>query len=68
MDECPHMRSCAMYPLLTLAGSLRTWQVRYCQGDFKSCERYRRTAQGREVPPNLMPNGMTLRLTPTGGK
>jgi len=62
------MRSCAMYPLLTLAGSLRTWQVRYCQGDYNGCERYRRTLQGREVPPNLMPNGMTLRHTPTGVK
>jgi len=57
-----------MYPLLTLAGTLRTWQVRYCQGDFGGCERYRRTLQGREVPANLMPNGMVLRHTPTGTK
>jgi len=53
-----------MYPLLTLAGSLRTWQVRYCQGDFEGCERYKRTLQGRQVPANLMPNGMTLKAQP----
>jgi hypothetical protein len=57
-----------MYPLLTLAGTLRTWQVRYCKGEFSGCERYRRTQQGREVPANLMPNGMVLRQTPTGAK
>ncbi len=45
-----------MYPLLTLAGTLRTWQVRYCKGEFSGCERYRRTQQGREVPANLMPS------------
>lgn len=57
-----------MYPLLTLAGTLRTWQVRYCKGEFSGCERYRRTQQGREVPANLMPNGMVLRQTPAGAK
>jgi hypothetical protein len=59
------MSACPMYPLLTLAGSLRTWQVRYCQGEFTSCERYKRTLQGRQVPANLMPNGMSLRQQPT---
>lgn len=50
-----------MYSLFTLAGTLRTWQVRYCQGEFSGCERYKRSLQGREVPINLMPNGMVLR-------
>jgi hypothetical protein len=50
-----------MYPLLTLSGTLKTWQIRYCKGDFEACERYRRTSQGRRVPPELMPNGMLLK-------
>jgi len=69
MTDCPNMRTCAMYPLLTLAGTLRTWQTRYCQGEFEGCERYKRTLQGRTVPANLMPNGMLLRQQPaTSGK
>ena len=55
------MTGCAMYTLLTLSGSLQTWQIRYCKGDFESCERYRRTQQGRNVPAQLMPNGMLLK-------
>ncbi|HEX2735873.1 MAG TPA: hypothetical protein VHM70_29940 [Polyangiaceae bacterium] len=61
MSECPHMKRCAMYPLFTLAGTLKTWQIRYCTGEFALCERYQRSLRGQPVPPELMPNGTMLR-------
>jgi len=59
--DCPQKKSCAMFPLLKLSGTLRAWQSRYCEGDFEACERYRRSSQGRPVPQQLMPNGSMLR-------
>lgn len=50
-----------MYPLLSLAGSLKTWQIRYCNAEYSSCERYKRSTQGRQVPAELMPNGVLLK-------
>jgi len=52
-----------MYPLLTLSGTLKTWQIRYCQADYHQCERYRRALLGQPVSPELMPNGALLRRT-----
>ena len=62
--ECPNSRGCAMYPLLTLSATLKTWQIRYCNGDFAACERYKRGLQGIPVPPELMPNGVLLKKAP----
>lgn len=59
--ECTHIKSCEMYTLLRLAGTLRAWQNRYCRADYTQCERYKRSQQGREVPVNLMPNGEKLK-------
>jgi hypothetical protein len=55
-----------MYPLLSLANVLKTWQVRYCTGDYTSCERYKRGLRGLPVPQELMPNGATLRRSSSG--
>jgi hypothetical protein len=51
-----------MYALLKLSGTLKAWQARYCRADYKSCARYQASLQGRRVPPNLMPNGVLLRV------
>lgn len=59
-NKCPNMSACSMFPLLSLAGTLKTWQVRYCSGEFETCERYKRTLRGLPVAPDLMPNGVTL--------
>lgn len=59
--NCPHMNGCAMFGLFSLAGALATWKTNYCSADFTRCERYQRSAQGRVVPTNLMPNGALLR-------
>lgn len=50
-----------MYSLLKLAGTLKTWQLRYCQADFSECARYKLSCEGKRVPINLMPNGALLR-------
>jgi hypothetical protein len=55
-----------MYQVLSLAGTLKAWQVRYCQSEFTTCARYQRSAEGRHVPINLMPNGALLKKPDKG--
>jgi len=57
-----------MYALLRLAGSLETWQSRYCRADFTGCARYKLAQSGQLVPLNLMPNGARLRTQETPPK
>lgn len=54
------MEGCAMFPLLNLSGTLKTWKIRYCSNDYGQCERYRRTERGQPVAPDMMPNGVRL--------
>lgn len=61
--HCPHMLSCPMYKLLTYAGTLATWKIRYCQGPYTTCARYKLSVVGNPVPINLMPNGALLNRT-----
>ena len=61
-NDCPHISSCEMYSLLRLAGTLKTWQSRYCCADYGQCARYQRSSQGMPVPKNLMPNGSLLKV------
>jgi len=49
-----------MFPLLSLSGTLKTWQIRYCDGDYSKCARYERNERGLPVAPDLMPNGVLL--------
>ncbi|MCA9578627.1 MAG: hypothetical protein R3B40_07060 [Polyangiales bacterium] len=58
---CPNMGSCAMYGLFKHAGTLSVFKIRYCNGAFESCARYRVASEGRVVPLRLMPNGQTLK-------
>jgi hypothetical protein len=55
-----------MFRLLKLAGTLRTWQIRYCAADFTACARYQVAQTGRSVPQSLMPNGQHLRFATNG--
>ena len=59
------MERCSLYPLFLLQASLKTWQIRYCAGEFEKCERYRRVQQHQTVPANMLPNGKRL---PAGKK
>lgn len=65
--ECPNKKSCPMFGLFRLAGALKTWQIRYCNADFTTCERHRLSGAGRHVPQNLMPNGALLKVPGAGG-
>ncbi len=58
--SCPHMASCALYPLFRLRANLSLWQERYCQAHYQECERFKLSENGQSVPDNLLPNGMTL--------
>ncbi len=60
MDICPHVETCRLYPLFTLQASLKTWQLRYCQGNYGTCQRYRLAKRGEPVPLQLLPNGKML--------
>jgi hypothetical protein len=51
-----------MYDLLRAAGTLKTWQIRYCSGGFERCARYKLASDGRSVPANLLPSGQLLRF------
>lgn len=53
-----------MFPLFQLKGTLRVWQLNYCQGAFESCERFQKSCTGEAVEPNLLPNGKRLVLDP----
>ncbi len=64
-SQCPHLASCALYPLFTMKATLSVWQTNYCQGDYARCERYQRSCRGEKVPQNLLPNGKLLSI---GGK
>ncbi len=59
---CPHSSSCPMFSLLRAAGTLRAWQMRYCDADYHACARHQMSTSGREVPRNLLPNGQVLRF------
>ena len=61
--RCPHMSGCEMYELFTLAGTLATWKINYCTGNFERCKRYELAVEGKPIAVNLMPNGAMLRKT-----
>lgn len=60
--HCNHKATCEMYELLSLSGTLKTWQIRYCDAEYETCARYQKASLGRPVDRNLMPNGHYLRL------
>lgn len=55
-----------MYELFTLAGTLATWKINYCTGDYERCKRHELSSEGKPVPINLMPNGALLRKSLSG--
>lgn len=63
--DCPHTRGCPLYPLFVLTANLELWKDRFCAGRFDTCERYRRTQAGEEIPSGLLPNGALLRKVAT---
>lgn len=52
-----------MYDLFQRTGTLKLWQINYCDGNHEACARFQRSSEGRRVPISLLPNGREL--TPT---
>ena len=50
-----------MYSLFSYAGTVGAWKARYCTAEYDECARYQRARAGRDVPINLMPNGVLLK-------
>ena len=66
--SCPHTTGCTVYALFHLQASLKTWQIRYCDGDHGQCERFRLLQKAQAVPSQMLPNGKFLPvLKPSGG-
>jgi hypothetical protein len=61
--DCPHASDCEMFALLRVAGTLRTWEIRYCSGNYRDCARHRTAELGKPISSNLMPNGQYLRFS-----
>jgi len=59
---CTHLESCELFPTFTLHATARIWQIRFCEGDFARCERYKLAVIGKPVPRTLLPNGKSLDL------
>ena len=49
-----------MYQIFNYTGTLEVWKANYCTSDYERCERFKRAAEGRRVPINLLPNGKML--------
>ena len=66
--SCPHIKSCELFPELTVNSALKIWQVFYCEGDYNQCTRFQNSKQGKAVPITLLPNGKTMDHGILGGK
>jgi hypothetical protein len=56
---CPHSTRCALHSQLRTSQALSVWQTLFCDSGFDRCVRYRLTAVGAAVPPDLLPDGRT---------
>jgi len=64
--NCPHTQGCPLFPLFRLRASLKVWQIQFCESDnHAACARFRLSTTGSRVPPNLLPNGKNLEISPS---
>ena len=59
-ENCPHMAGCEMYEMFQNEGALEVLKLSYCRGSYKTCARFIRAEDGRDVPRELMPTGSLL--------
>ena len=59
-EHCPFKTRCPMFPEFQNKSVLRVFQIFYCEGDFKNCERYKRASKGVMPPPTLLPDGTSI--------
>lgn len=58
--QCRFLAKCPMFPLFTSKSILRIYQIRYCEGTYTDCARYKKASQGVMPPANLLPDGDVL--------
>lgn len=68
MVSCPHVSDCPLFAVFTMNAALAIWKINYCGGDHLRCVRYKLTAEGKDVPQNLLPNGKVLNVAPLPGR
>lgn len=61
---CPHAKECPLYEQFLMRELARPWVLRYCEGQYATCERYKLSSQGKPVPLTLLPNGTQLAARP----
>ncbi len=66
--ECPHAKSCGMFPLFKYQSLLNIWKIEYCEKDYEKCARYQKTLKGEAVPDDMLPNGQTISVLRKGDK
>ena len=65
--SCPHMSSCALYPLFSQRAVLEIWKTNYCTSEYERCARYQLACEGQTIPLTLLPNGRHLQVDLAGG-
>lgn len=55
--SCPQAKRCTLHEQLGTRSALTVWQTLFCESGFDRCVRYRLTAVGAAVPPDLLPDG-----------
>lgn len=57
---CEYSVDCPLYEKFSLSSTLKVWKINYCESNFETCERFKRTSRGKVVPATLLPNGKDL--------
>jgi hypothetical protein len=60
---CPNIATCQLFPRFRMREALNVWIIKYCEGQYEVCSRYKAALSGKPVPPALLPNGRVLSLT-----
>lgn len=58
-QRCEFTESCPMYKYFQRADK-RGYLAKFCEGDYKACERRQLELKGEPVPDNLLPQGGKL--------
>jgi len=59
--SCSHIKSCELFVQFALNPALDIWKDYYCEGDFASCARFKKSKSGRMIPLTLLPNGSIIK-------
>jgi hypothetical protein len=58
--HCSQTTACELFPKFSipaLKGALKVWKNYYCEARWENCVRFKLAAEGKPIPPALLPNG-----------